>query len=424
MTFKTALRLLEARQECRIELGLQRLRRCLRRLGDPQNATPCIHVAGTNGKGSTCAILESVLRAGGFRTGLYLSPHLRDMGERIQIGGRPIARLDFARHLGRVLRSEAPEKLTYFELLTATAFLAFREAGVEVAVLETGLGGRLDATNVVRRPLASIITSIDLDHVQWLGPTLRSVAKEKAGIIKPRVPVFCPRLPAAAGKVVSGRARRLRAPLTIARSWRIASARWRQNAQLVSDGRRRDTLRLLGSAQGANVGLVKAALSGLEGRLPVSRSAWRTGLRQVRLPGRFEVRACGPRTAIIDGAHNPQAMGELAKTLAASPWRRRRVRWIIGLMRDKDVSGVIGRVAPWLEDVVTVTPPNPRALSAQDLAAEIARQAPGACVRACPDAAAALRGWRRDGEAPSVAVICGSFYLAGLAAGVLGGPHA
>ncbi|MDD5655873.1 MAG: bifunctional folylpolyglutamate synthase/dihydrofolate synthase [Elusimicrobia bacterium] len=426
MTYPRALRLLAERRETRIRLGLGRLRRCLRALDDPQEALACVHVAGTNGKGSTCAILESVLRAAGYRTGLYLSPHLTDVRERIQVGGRPIAPRDFSRLLGRVAAADPRGELTYFELLTAAAFLAFREAGVRVAVLETGLGGRLDATNVVRRPLASVITSIGLDHTQWLGGTLREIAREKAGIIKAGAPVFCPALPEAARRVVAERARELGCVLSVARRpWRAAAVRWRDNVQTLDDGSRRRALSLLGAAQGRNAALAWAVLRGLRESLPVPPAAWRAGLRRVRLPGRFQVRRLGRRTVIIDGAHNAQAMGELVRTLEASPWRRRRVRWIVGLMRDKDVPAVVGRLAGRLRDAAAVAPPNPRALPARSLARELARQAPRARVREFPGAAAALRRWLREPSAPRTAVVCGSFYLAGPAAGICdGGSHA
>jgi dihydrofolate synthase/folylpolyglutamate synthase len=161
MTFASALAALEARQEARIELGLGRVRAHLSRLGDPQELVPAFHVAGTNGKGSTCAMLASVLRASGRRTGLYVSPHLLDVRERITVDGRPISKNAFARLMTRTLRADKEKRLTYFELLTSIAFQHFAESKCDTTVLETGMGGRLDATNVVTHPLAAVVTSID-----------------------------------------------------------------------------------------------------------------------------------------------------------------------------------------------------------------------------------------------------------------------
>src|SRR5208282_6773973 len=182
MKFRRALEILTARQETRIQLGLTRVRRHLKSLGDPQEAFDSIHVAGTNGKGSVCAFLDSVLREAGFKVGLYISPHLESILERIRVNGRWIPPKDFARLMERTLRREAGNRLTYFELVTSIAFQYFQESKVDIAVLETGLGGRYDATNVVQKPLATLIPTVDYDHMDFLGWTLASIAREKAGI--------------------------------------------------------------------------------------------------------------------------------------------------------------------------------------------------------------------------------------------------
>ncbi|MBI5239208.1 MAG: bifunctional folylpolyglutamate synthase/dihydrofolate synthase [Elusimicrobia bacterium] len=404
MTYAAALRVLNRRHESRIRLGLSRVRRVLRRLGDPHEGPPAIHVAGTNGKGSTCAILESVLREAGCRTGLYLSPHLSSVRERIQVSGRMIPERDFARLLGRVLAAEGRDRLTYFELLTCVAFLHFQEREVATAVLETGLGGRLDATNVVSRPLACVITSLSFDHMQWLGKTLPRIAEEKAGIIKPGVPVFCPALPRPALEVVSRRARALGAPLRVVRPL----------GELATAG-----LPLIGCRQRGNAALAKAVL---ERVMPSSLRAWRRGLASVRLRGRCEIIHRGGKTALVDGAHNPEAAEALART-----WRGLRLgraRWIVGIMKDKDRAGVVGRLAPLIGDAVAVAPRHPRALPAARRAEEIRRQAPAAAVRTAPKTGAALRRWLKDPAAPRTAVVCGSFYLAAEALRALqGGGH-
>jgi dihydrofolate synthase/folylpolyglutamate synthase len=331
-----------------------------------------------------------------------------------------ISEPDFARLLGKVLAADRREELTYFELLTCAAFLHFSERRVEVAVLETGLGGRLDATNIVPKPLACVITSLSFDHMQWLGRSLARIAAEKAGIIKRGVPVFCPALPEEALSVVRRRAEALQAPLrVVGRTFRTRAVRWKSNTQVLSDGRRSFALSLLGSRQGANAALARAVL---ERVMPAGAGAWSRGLRRVRLPARFSVLRRGGKTAVVDGAHNPEAAGELARTLRGL--RPGRVRWILGIMKDKDRAAVAARLAPLIQDAVAVAPRSPRALPAAQLAEELRRQAPRASVRVCSRADAAVRGWLSDPAAPKTAVVCGSFYLAAEALAVLkGGGH-
>lgn len=420
MTYAEALAALEARQESRMRLGLGRLRRHLKSLGDPQDRFPCFHVAGTNGKGSVCAILESVLRAQGYRTGFYISPHLRDVRERIRIGGENISRRDFARFLGQVLKADAAEELTYFELLTSAAFLAFAEKKADVVVLETGLGGRLDATNVIKRPLACLITSIELDHTAWLGKTLGRIAAEKAGIIKPGRPVFSPPLPARALRPIAARARRLRSPLTIvSRAWKTRACHWASNSQTLVSGERRCRLGLLGARQGRNVALVEAALRSASERFFVSPRAWRQGLARVRWEGRFEVLRGGGKTAILDGAHNPEAVEHFAKTLRCSPWGGGPLLWVLGVMKDKDYPAILKKIAPMVDQAVVVRPLHPRALEADVLAACLRGLAPQARVSVEPDVRRALRVWLSRPDDPRAAAVTGSFYLVGAARQIL-----
>lgn len=414
MTFARALAVLDERQETKIELGLSRMRRHLKGLGDPQAKLACFHVAGTNGKGSVCAMLEAVLREAGYRTGLYTSPHLFNVRERIKLGGRPIAEKDFARLMAKTTAADPGKKLTYFELLTSIAFQYFAEQKTTAVVLETGLGGRLDATNVVEKPLACLITSLDFDHMAYLGATLPAIAGEKAGIFKAGVPAFCPPLKAQALAVLKARASKLGSPLTVVRpSFKPVSVAWTRNRQTLSDGRRRFSVGLLGSRQGANLALVRAAVAAATPRLAVPEGAWRRGLARLRWPGRFEVRRFGAKTLILDGAHNPEAMTQLVRTFDGSPWSRRRVCWIIGVMKDKDYGGIIRAAAAHMREVVAVRPPSPRALDSLTLAREIQRQAPRAHVSVESDPRTAVRSWLRSASAARAAVVCGSFYLVG-----------
>lgn len=408
MTFARALAVLEERQETRIELGLDRVRAHLARLGDPHLKVPAFHVAGTNGKGSTCAILASVLTAAGYKTGLYTSPHLLGVRERVKVGGRPISEKDFARALQRALAADPGKRLTYFELLTSIAFQHFAGERCDVMVLETGLGGLLDATNVVPAPLAAIVTSVDFDHQAYLGRTLPAIARQKAGIFKAGRPAVRPDLP------VLARAARRGVPVVVRRPWRSVATDWSRGRQILrAPGGRRYSLSLLGSRQGWNAALARAAVDASGLRVP--ESAWTRGLARVEWPGRFEAIKLRGKTLVVDGGHNPEAARALAATWKASPLSKKPSRWILGLMKDKDAPGVLGPIAPFVRDAVVVRPPSPRALDPLELAAHVRRAAPKARVTVERDPAAAIAAWRRDARAPKTAVCAGSLYLAGAA---------
>ncbi len=411
MTFAQALAALEARQESVIDLGLDRVRAHLARLGDPQEKVPAFHVAGTNGKGSTCAMLASVLRASGRRTGLYISPHLISVRERISVDGRPIPEREFARLMARTLKQEKDSRLTYFELLTSVAFQYFAERQCDVTVLETGMGGRLDATNVVRAPLAALVTSVDFDHMAYLGKTLPRIAAQKAGIFKRGRPALCADLPAPALREMR---RAAVGVIVVRKPWKTVSVDWEHGAQVLrTPGGTDYRLGLLGSRQGWNAAMAFSAVSA--SGLAVSSASWKKGLSSVRWPGRVEPVRVGKKTLVVDGAHNPEAARALAATFKASPWAKRPARWILGLMRDKDLKGVLGPLKPFLRDVVVVRPPSPRALDPMELADGVRRLAPKAHVTVERDPAEAVAAWRSDDAAPRVAVCAGSLYLAGAA---------
>ena len=408
MTFAEALAALEGRQEARIELGLTRMRAHLALLGDPHLKVPAFHVAGTNGKGSTCAILASVLRASGRRTGLYISPHLLTPRERVQVDGRAIPEAAFARLAAKALKADPKGELTYFELMTSIAFQHFAAEKCEVMVLETGLGGRLDATNVVPQPLAAVVTSIDFDHMSYLGNTLESIAREKAAIFKPGRPAVRPDLPVFRSMTLSG------TPFVVKRPWRATSVDWRRGAQtLRSPDGRSVRLSLLGTMQGWNAALAAAALDA--SGLAVSAREFERGAASVSWPGRFQVIARRGKTLVIDGAHNPEASRALAETWKASPFSKGRSRWILGVMKDKDAAAVLRPVARYLKDAVVVRPPSPRALEPLELAAFVRKAAPKARVTVERDPASAIAAWRSDARAPKTAVCAGSLYLAGAA---------
>lgn len=417
MTYLQALKALDARQETRIVLGLKRLEKSLSRLGNPHAELLAVHVVGTNGKGSVCAMLSSVFTQAGMKTGLYTSPHLWDVRERIQINNIKISRSDFTRLFKAVVAADRERKLTYFEILTFMAFLYFKERRVKIAVLETGLGGRLDATNVIPAPLASVITSIDMDHMAFLGETLPKIAAEKAGIIKKHTPVFCAPLKAAAMKVIRAKARKLGAPLILVREpHRLVRTDWARGRMILRDSAgQRYPLGLLGGRQPFNAALAEAALK----PLGIPSAVFRRGMAKASCPCRFQVIRRGKKTAILDGAHNPEAAEALAKSWKASPWAKGRSRWIMGVMKDKDAGAIMKALAPALKEVVLVRPPSPRAMEPLELAAFVRRAAPKAHVTIERDPKTAIESWRKEGRAKT-AVLCGSFYLAGLAAEILG----
>lgn len=292
MGYDEAIDWLFSTQKFGIKLGLENIRRLLRESGDPHRASPCIHVAGTNGKGSVCAMLDRALRGPGGPVGLYTSPHLVDFAERIRIDGVPVSRESIAGGLGRLraLTESWSPSPTFFEYATALAFDLFRDAGCRILVIETGMGGRLDATNVVD-PLVSVLTPIGMDHAQWLGPTPAAIASEKAGIIKPGRPaVSAPQIPEVADVFE-------RAALAAGSSLEFVSEPW--------PGR----VSLHGPHQKWNAALAFAALraAGLD------TGTFSAAIERVSWPGRFQI--VGDRW-VLDGAHNPHA----AKALVGA-WR-------------------------------------------------------------------------------------------------------
>ena len=413
MIFAEALAVLEERQETKIVLGLGRVRAHLAVLGDPHLAVPAIHVAGTNGKGSTCAILSSVLTAAGYSTGLFISPHLLTVRERISVDGREISEAEFSRYMARALAADRKKSLTYFELLTSIAFQHFAGRNCAVMVLETGLGGRLDATNVVPSPLAAIVTSIDYDHQAYLGDTLKSIAREKTGIFKAGRPAVRPDLAVLRRAPLRGN------PVVVAKPWKIVRTDWARGHQLLrAPSGKSYALSLLGERQGWNAALAEAALDA--SGLVVSHDAWKRGLAKVSWRGRFEAIKIGEKTLIVDGGHNPEAARALAATWKQSPFFKKPARWIMGIMKDKDTAGVLAPLAPFIKEAVLVRPPSPRALEPVDLAEFVRRAAPKAQVTIERDPATAIAAWKNDKRSPKVAVCTGSLYLAGAALKVVG----
>ena len=388
---------LEGLHPTAIDLGLDRVRRAADALG-LKPAFPLIVVGGTNGKGSTCAMLESILIAAGYRTGLYTSPHLLRYNERVRTSGIEASDAALVAAFETIEAARGDTSLTYFEFGTLAAMVCFMKAGVDVAILEVGLGGRLDAVNLWDAD-AAIVTSIDLDHQDYLGDTRDAIGFEKAGIFRASRPAICAD-PAPPGRLLDHALaigvdlRRVGQDFDYAQgganwTWRGRQSAWRDLPLPAMAGR----------YQLRNAAAALAALEALSPRVPVAADAIRCGLMQARVAGRFQKIASAP-DVIIDVAHNPEAARALASALDDDPVAGQTYA-VVGMLADKDAAGVIdalkGRVDAWW----TCTPDSPRARQAASLAETIHRCLPDAVVTIAHlpvEALAAARSVAREGD--------------------------
>lgn len=376
---------LYARQAHGIKPGLDTTRALLKTLGNPEAGLAAIHVAGTNGKGSTCALIAKGLETLGLPIGLTTSPHLVHFNERFQINGMPISDDELARHLATVEESalalERDTGLipTFFECSLAIAFLFFHEHSVRLAVVETGLGGRLDATNILT-PLVSVITRIAMDHTQYLGDTLEAIASEKAGILKPGRPAVLGAMPEAAFATIAATAQRLKIPFINATEAvsvrRISGSLEEQKVSISTPHRDYGALKtpLAASYQTENIATAVATLELLQNQigLPLPETAVREALRGVRWPGRMQCVARDP-FIVLDGAHNPDGATALVRALHDAKIPKNSVALICGFCADKDVDGFFRIVAPYIRHAWVVPIPNPRSLSPGEGATKAAR---------------------------------------------------
>ena len=403
----------------KIDLSLGRTLTMLQRVGNPHlRLPPVIHVAGTNGKGSTVATMRAIVEAAGLRAHVYTSPHLVRFHERIRLAGALIDEDALLELLEECERANSGEPITFFEITTAAAFLAFARMPADVVLLETGLGGRLDSTNVIARPAATAITSISLDHQAFLGDTLAAIAGEKAGILKPGVPAgISPQTPEAAS-VIEARAAAIGAPLFRAdRDWRCAAGgdgmryegpRWRLDLPLPA---------LPGEHQIDNAGTAIACLEQAR-RLAVPEAAIAAGLRRIDWPARLQRLTRGPLIDALpagselwlDGGHNPGAGAVIATT--AEAWHDRPLDLVVGMLNTKDATGFLAPLTRHARRLYAVTIPgeeNP--LPAAAIAA--AAQAVGIPAEETPSVGAAVAAIASQG-APIRTLICGSLHLAGV----------
>ena len=406
------------------DLKLDRIRALLRHLGDPHERLRIVHVAGTKGKGSTSAMLASVFRQAGYRTGLFTSPHLSRVEERFQVDGRPVTPGELTVLLEDVRAAAARGRLepTFFEIATALGFLHFRRRGVEAAVIEVGLGGRFDATNVCR-PAVAVITSISFDHTRELGDRLASIAREKAGIVKPGRPAVSGATAPEARAVIEAVCRERRAPLRqLGADFAYRHTPGRVTAETtvlprvrLTTGRRDGPemeLGLIGEHQAANAAVAAAAVEVLRaGGWRIPDGAVAAGLAGVRWPARMEVVGRRP-LVVLDCAHNVASAQALVETLRTSfpPARR----WLLFAgSGDKDLSGMLRVLAPHFGHAfLTRYASNPRGMPADDLAA-LLRQAADLPHTVCPTPAAAWEAARGRAADDDLVCVTGSVFLAG-----------
>jgi dihydrofolate synthase/folylpolyglutamate synthase len=389
--------------------GLERMERLLAALGNPERSLRCLHVAGTNGKGSVCAFAESVLRASGQRTGLYTSPHLVRFAERIRINGQEVDEFQIGEGIRRLRRATEgwteQEMPTYFELVTALAFDLFSRAELDVIVLETGLGGRLDATNTAPK-IACAITPIALDHMEWLGGTLAAIAREKGGIFRSGIPaVTAPQEPQA-----------------------LAALRESADAlgvalQVVHEVPEQFSLGLTGSHQRGNAALALALIRA--GGFDLAEVSVAQGLAGVSWPGRFQRLTRSGRELVLDGAHNLHAARRLASTWREE-YRGRRCTLIFGALADKDPAALLAELVPLAEEVFLVRIDSPRSADPEALAAGIlAPKKVVHTVHTLSQAFDRVFGCEKSASisSGSPVLLAGSLFLVGEALSFLSGGH-
>jgi dihydrofolate synthase / folylpolyglutamate synthase len=411
-----------------VKLGLENVTRLLARLGDPQDSFPSVQIAGTNGKGSTAAMLEGVCRAAGLRTGLYTSPHLVSMRERVRVAGREIARGEFAR-FATLVRAAAEEceresgaLPTFFEQVTAVALVAFREARAELAILETGLGGRLDATTAARARTVAV-TPIALDHQEYLGRTLAEIAAEKAAIIRPGVrAVVAPQEPEAE-EVILRRCRDCgveprRATRDIEVEGPCEGGRLRASLRTERDAYAGVCLALRGRHQLTNAAVAVALAESLaEQGFPVSRDSVVEGLETAEHAGRLELDARHGPALLFDGAHNPAGARALRAYL--DEFAGGRVTMVFGAMRDKALAEIGAILFPAAEHLVLTEPRNPRAATVEELLRAVPVPPPSSTISLAPSSRDALTIARAQTPPGRAVCVTGSLYLVGEVKGLL-----
>ena len=403
--------ILQPWQRFGVHLGLERMQKLLADLGNPHQAMPIIHVAGSNGKGSVCAYLASVLTAAGYRVGCYTSPHLISWHERLTIDQVPIANQDLVALLQQVqaaIPSDVADSPTQFEVITAAAWVYFAQQQVDIAIIEVGLGGRLDATNVVDTPLVSVITSLSLEHTQQLGNTLGKIAFEKAGIVKANCPAVIGQVPPEAKTVFLEKVTSLKSPATWVEPAQRLPNNWAEYQGI------KYPLALLGEFQLMNSALAIATIQILQAQgWQISLEAIQTGMENTQWRGRVQWLAYQGKKLLLDGAHNPAAaivlrqyVDSLANSLTAQP-----VNWVMGILSTKDHQNIFRALLKPGDRLYLVPVPDHSSADPNQLA-EIAQDT-------CPDLASCQvyadvhQALEQSLLQPELTILCGSLYLVG-----------
>lgn len=415
MTYRETLQYIHGVNWCFCNPGLERISELCEKLGHPERQLKYVHVAGTNGKGSFCAMLESILREAGYRTGLYTSPYIRRFNERMQVMGQPIDDGELIEIVEQIrpLADSMEDKPTEFELITAVAFEYFRRQKVDIVILEVGLGGRLDATNVIESPLLSVITGIHFDHTSILGNTLHAIAAEKAGIIKEGRPVLYGGNDSdSVCRTISAVAEKKHAPLyrPCRSTCRVKS--YSLDGTVFDFGEYRDLeLSLLGTYQPFNAVTVLEAVQILRGEgCEIPEDAVRRGLKKVRWQARFEL-ICRDPLVLYDGGHNPQGVEAAVKSVKAY-FPEQKINILTGVMADKSYDEMIAEIKTIAARVFTVTPDNPRALPAKEYAEIVSAHKVDACSYETVEEG--IRAAMQDSIQNGVPLLClGSLYLYG-----------
>jgi dihydrofolate synthase/folylpolyglutamate synthase len=419
VTYADVLQFIESTEKFGMKPGLDAIQRLLSKLNNPQDQLKVIHIAGTNGKGSTASFIKSMLKHGGYRVGFYTSPSLYALEERIQINDVYIDQEAFVHVAGRVkaavgqLVEEGYDPNTEFEIFTAMALLYFEMQQVDFVILEVGLGGRLDATNVVDKPLISIITPIALDHVSILGDTLEKVAYEKGGIIKNGVPVVIHPQEIEAYKVLEAiadehDANLIGAPVDLAEVKSISL-----EGTFFELGARHFKLSMIGAHQVRNAVVAMTAVETLrrEYGVSITEEAIETGLEKAHWPCRLEVIPSSPKI-ILDGAHNPHGAEALRRALSEIVEPNQTIRVLVGMLADKDVDEVLDIMAPYMKDVTVTEPDNARKMEAETLAEKLRSNAQSLSI--VKDIKKAYRSIIERSNSGDLILMFGSFYLVGL----------
>lgn len=416
MDYSQALEYIHGAQTFGIKPGLDAIKALLEVLGNPQDKIKVIHVAGTNGKGSTVSYMENCLIEGGYKVGTYISPSLFRFEERIKINGRPIEERDFVHCLSKtkegvdilVEKGYAPH--TEFEIFTAMAFWYFQMENVDFAIMEVGLGGRLDATNVVKKPEVCVLTPIALDHGAVLGHTYEEVAKEKAGIIKKGVPVVSAPQEPKALEVIKAKAHSCNAPLTVASFERANRKSLGMQGSTFSFEEKVWTTRLIGKHQVENGILALTALKQIQKKWPIKIDALQKGVEKTLWPCRLE-QVCKNPTILLDGAHNPHGAKALYESLKEILPEGKKPVMLVGVLADKEVDGVLEIMSPLIGKAIATEPDSPRKETAETLEKKL---------KAFSKDVIAISSWKKalsycckHVKKDDVLVIFGSFYLVG-----------